>query len=106
MQHWAVEDVEETYRHFRILQTGITPIQMVDVLYEGLSEGKFYILGHDNSRGGSKESMKALIQVRMEDILEERPAFSWLHPDKDVREPREAERAAASQASQLRDPGE
>ena len=101
----TMDELQKKPGAFGILQTGITPIQMVNVLYEGLSEGKFYILGHDNSRGGSKESMKALIQVRMEDILEERPAFSWLHPDKDVREPARAViRAAApprSRASRL-----
>lgn len=78
---------------------GITSQEMIEVLYQGVQAGTFYVLGYDNSRGGSKEGLKALIRVRADDILEERPPFSYLHPDKQVRAPARAvlKAAAASQ---------
>jgi NAD(P)-dependent dehydrogenase (short-subunit alcohol dehydrogenase family) len=59
----AKEQLRKQPGSWGIVQSGISGAQMVDVLYEGLVNDKFYILGYDNSRGGSKESMKALIQV-------------------------------------------
>ena len=58
------EDEQKIQALRRPLQEGMSPTQVVDCLFNGIREGKFYILTHPER--------KENIRTRMEDILQER----------------------------------
>lgn len=58
------EDEQKIQALRRPLQEGMSPTQVVDCLFNGIREGKFYILTHPER--------KENIQTRMENILQER----------------------------------
>lgn len=60
--HPAVKQMDEMLR--QLIETGMTPTQIADAVFDAIRSEKFYILTH--------AEMKPMLQKRMEDILQER----------------------------------
>jgi short-subunit dehydrogenase len=60
--HPALAQSEGTLH--RLVKTGWSPSQVAEAVFDGIRNGRFYIMTH--------ESWKPLVQKRMEDILRER----------------------------------
>ncbi|HEX8194776.1 MAG TPA: SDR family NAD(P)-dependent oxidoreductase [Pyrinomonadaceae bacterium] len=60
--HPAVKQMDEMLR--QLIETGMSPAQIADTVFDAIRSEKFYILTH--------AEMKPMLQKRMEDILQER----------------------------------
>ena len=60
--HPAVKQMDEMLR--QLIETGMSPAQIADTVFDAIRSEKFYILTH--------AEMKPMVQKRMEDILQER----------------------------------
>ena len=60
--HPAVKQMDELLR--QLIETGMSPAQIADAVFDAISSEKFYILTH--------AEMKPMVQKRMEDIQQER----------------------------------
>jgi NAD(P)-dependent dehydrogenase (short-subunit alcohol dehydrogenase family) len=60
--HPAVKQMDEMLR--QLVETGMSPAQIADAVFDAIRSEKFYILTH--------AEMKPMLQKRMEDILQER----------------------------------
>jgi hypothetical protein len=58
------EDEKRTMAWSQAIKEGMSPQQVADIVFQAIRDEKFYIFTHPE--------MKPLIQLRMEDILQER----------------------------------